>query len=116
MAADGRLDRRVATTEPAGHLALRRERLLGALLRERLAVLRLLARRLARVLALRVLTLLRAGRLLVRLAVLLLTGLLAGLLAGVLTRLRTGLARLLLVRLGVLGELLLGRTVAGRLT
>jgi hypothetical protein len=113
VAAHGRLDRGVATTEPAGRLALRRERLLSALLGERLTVLRLLTG----VLALRVLTLLRAGRLLVRLTgVLLLTLLLTWLaLLTWLTRVLTGLG-LLLVRLGVLRELLLGRTVAGRLT
>jgi hypothetical protein len=120
VAAHGRVDRRVTATEPAGHLALRRERRLSPLLRERLAVLRLLLAR--------VLPLLR--RLLVRLAVeLLRTGVLTRVLAWLallLTRLRLLLAGLLLaglrlvglrlVGLCVLRELLRRRTVAGRLT
>jgi hypothetical protein len=120
VAAHCGLGRRIAATEAARHLALRRLALLG----ERLALLVLL---LAPVLLTRVLALLLATVLRVRLAGLLtavrLLVLLAARLTGVLllTRLTRllGLAGLLglLAWLAVLRELLLlWRTVAGRLT
>jgi hypothetical protein len=120
----GRVDRRVATTEPALLLALRCEGLLSlreclslleglALLREGLALLvrGLLLERLLGVRRLLRLTVLRLTRLAaVPLARLLrLTGL--RLLTGLLHRLLTGL-----LGLGVLRELLRGRPVTARLT
>ncbi|MEV5961146.1 hypothetical protein AB0L70_05245 [Kribbella sp. NPDC051952] len=115
MPAHGRVDRRVATTEPALLLTLWGERL--PLLRERLP---LLGEGLS---LLRVGLALLEGLLLVRrlrgLTVLLLSGVtrLAWLAAVPLALLRLArLLRRLLVRLGVLGELLRGRPVTARLT
>ncbi|HET6984974.1 MAG TPA: hypothetical protein VFI00_00115, partial [Kribbella sp.] len=110
----GRVDRRKRTTEPALLLALRREGLLPLrerlpLLREGLSVRRLLLERLLSVrLAILLPRLLTVGLALLRLAAVPLARLLG----------RPGLRGPagLLLGLGVLGELLRGRTVTARLT
>jgi hypothetical protein len=121
----GRVDRRVATTEPALLLSLRGERL--PLLREGLALLRiglalleglLVVRRLRRLTVLLLSRLTRLDRLTWLAAVPLARLRLARLrLARLrLARLLRGLLCWLLGRLGVLGELLRGRPVTARLT